>query len=166
MLVDFHSLPDHSKIWVYQSSRILNQEEQRQLIAKAEAFVSEWTAHQVDLKSGVQVVNGVFLVFAVDESFNGASGCSIDKKVAFIKQAEQLLSVDFFNRMNFTWEDDSQNVSISRLQDLDQLFASGSISENTLVYNNLVSNMQEFRDDWKVALGKSWMMQFVSKIAK
>jgi len=164
MLVDFNSMPDSSRIWIYQSSRVLSPEEQSWLAEKSAAFVSAWTAHQADLKAAVLVTDGLFVVFAVDESFNEASGCSLDKKVAFIKDAEKQLALNFFERMNFAWVDLDNEIKLSRLHDLDNLIASGSITENTIVHNNLVSSMKEFRNHWKSPLAKTWMMQFVRKI--
>jgi hypothetical protein len=164
MLVDFNSMPDNARVWVYQSSRCLTPEEQSRLSEAAASFVSEWTAHQADLKASVLVADGFFVVFTVDESFNEASGCSIDKKVAFMKKAEQNLGVSFFERMNFTWVDSNHNIRLSRLSDLDQLLASSEINTSTVVHDNLISNMKQFREQWKSPLEKTWMMRFVRTV--
>jgi hypothetical protein len=164
MLVEFPSLPGSSRVWVYQSSRLLNQDEQQWLLDNAQKFVSDWTAHQAGLKAGVHLESGLFLAFAVDESYNGASGCSIDKKVAFLKSAENYLGNSFFERMNFAWITVDNEIRLSRLQDLPKLMESGDISESTTVYNNLVATMNEFRNRWKEPLGKTWMMQFAGKV--
>ena len=165
MLVDFNSMPDNARVWVYQSSRCLTADEQFRLTEMASSFVSEWTAHQADLKASVLVTDGYFIVFAVDESFNEASGCSIDKKVAFMKKAEQNLTVSFFERMNVAWVDKNNQVRLSRLSDLDQLLVSDEMNKSTHVYDNLVSDMKQFREHWKSPLEKTWMMQFVKKVA-
>lgn len=164
MLVDFNSLPGHARVWVYQSSRCMTPEEQSRFAEMAASFVSEWTAHQEDLKASVMVADGYFIVFAVDESFNEASGCSIDKKVAFMKKAEQSLAVSFFDRMNVVWTSGDNELRLSKLHDLPRLMESGEVNESTIVYNNLIATMDEFRNRWKCPLGQTWMMQFAGKV--
>ena len=45
MYVDFDTLNDNSRVWVYQSSREFNAEEVKTIAAKLKDFVNEWTRH-------------------------------------------------------------------------------------------------------------------------
>ena len=104
MLVPFHTLPPSSKVWIYQASHVLTPEQSADILKSAEEFIESWTAHQANLKAGVRMAHNAFLVFAVDESYNDASGCSIDKKVHFVKNIVQQTGINFFDRMQAAYQ--------------------------------------------------------------
>ncbi|MBL0340479.1 MAG: hypothetical protein IPP71_05865 [Bacteroidetes bacterium] len=89
MYVEFDTLPGSSKVWIYQASGLMNDQQVETIFNEAKVFIETWTAHQAELKASVAMFLNLFLVIAVDESFNDASGCSIDKKVHFVKHLEQ-----------------------------------------------------------------------------
>lgn len=155
-------MPDSSRVWVYQSSRKFTPSEAALLQTEAEQFAENWTAHQAGLKASVKVWHDRFIVFAVDESHNDASGCSIDKKVAFLKMQEQKLGTGFFERMNVAILSDAGEIKLVRLQDLNGMYSSGLINSSTMVFDNLVSTMAEFRNSWLNQIKNTWMMNFVS----
>mgnify|MGYP003490178575 FL=1 len=37
----------------------------------------------------MKFIDNLFIVFAVDETYNDASGCSLDKKMNFVKSIER-----------------------------------------------------------------------------
>jgi DNA phosphorothioation-dependent restriction protein DptG len=74
MYVDFESLSGTSRIWVYQSSRELSENEVVEMSHKLERFIEEWTRHGDDLKGSFQIKYNHFIILAVDESFNQVSG--------------------------------------------------------------------------------------------
>ena len=85
MYVDFDTLKDNSRIWVYQSSREFNGDEVKAIEAKLKDFVNEWTRHGDDLKASFEIKYNHFIILAVDESFNQVSGCSIDASTHIFK---------------------------------------------------------------------------------
>lgn len=133
------------------------------ILKSTESFIESWTAHQADLKSGVQILFNAFIVIAVDESHNDASGCSIDKKVHFIKEIEKQTGLSLFNRMNFAYITTGSMVGISPLSDLNNAVQTGKLSYDTIVFNNLVTSIREMKESWQIPLQKSWMMNFVDK---
>lgn len=163
MLVPFNTLPESSKIWIYQSSRLMNDEEVQFIQNSTENFIESWTAHQADLKSGVQILFNTFILIAVDESHNDASGCSIDKKVHFLKEMEKQTGLELFNRMNFAYRTTDTEVCISPLSELNSAIQSGKLNYDTVVFNNLVTTIREMKQQWQIPLQNSWMMNFVDK---
>src|SRR5690606_37545073 len=81
-------MPDHARLWVYKAPRDLGQAEQKLVREKGQAFTGSWAAHGQPLDACVDVLAGRFVVVAVDEEQAMASGCSIDRSVAFIKELE------------------------------------------------------------------------------
>ena len=100
MFVKFQNLPNHSRIWIYQSDRKFNTQEVEFISEKAIKFIDQWTKHGSNLKGSYTLKYNQFLILAVDEGFNNVSGCSIDSSVRFVTELEKLLEVDMMNKMN------------------------------------------------------------------
>lgn len=153
-------MPLHARLWVYKAARALSHAEQRLVRERGAAFTAGWAAHKMPLDACVDVVIDRYVVIAVDEDQAQASGCSIDKSVAFIKGLEHDLKLMLTDRMVVAYEHDGQVVS-ARLQALPQLLKEGTITRETLVFDDLVSTVGEYRERFKVPLGASWMERFL-----
>lgn len=160
MYVDFNLLPGNSKVWIYQASGFLSDQQVESVFNDARNFVESWTAHQADLKASVSVFHNLFIVFAVDQSYNEASGCSIDKKVHFIKSVESKTGLNFFDRMNVAYRA-GDNIMIDKMSNFPSLINSGKISDETLIFNNLISNLDEFKNSWVIPVAKSWLVNVI-----
>ncbi len=95
---------DQSKIWLYQSDRLFTETEKDWLKEELKSFASSWAAHGKALSASAIVFSDYHLLFIVDETKAGASGCSIDSSVRFVKLIGTELKVDFFNRLNILVE--------------------------------------------------------------
>ena len=100
MLSDFNTLPEESRIWIYASEKTLTNEHQIHILNYISEHLKGWNAHKVPLSAGVTVLENHFIVIALDESKNGASGCSIDTLQNTIKKIEKELSISLMNRLN------------------------------------------------------------------
>ncbi len=156
MLVSFHSLPGNSRIWIYQASRLITKSEKETIESSVTTFLESWTAHDATLKAGFEIIYDLFVVIGVDESFNNASGCSIDKQVNFMKVIGEKTDIDFFNRMRISWMQDHQ-LHQQPLTEFTASINQGSVKGNVIVFNNLVRNMNEFKTSWKQPLQESWI---------
>ncbi|MEX8546707.1 MAG: ABC transporter ATPase [Mucilaginibacter sp.] len=144
-----------SKVWVYQADRELSEQETAQLQPQLNQFASSWTAHNQQLKAAAQVVYNRFIVLVVDESHAGASGCSIDKSVRFLQDVEQEFAINLFDRFNTAYLEADKIQSATR-EELEELLRTGKINGETIVFNNLVNNLQDFETKWQVPLKNSW----------
>ena len=88
-----------SKVWVYQSNREFNTAETEEIKKIGLLFTRDWTAHGSQLNASLDILYNRFIVLMVDENDASASGCSIDKSLAFIKNIEQ----------QFNWETALEN---------------------------------------------------------
>ena len=101
MYVDFDTLKDNSRVWVYQSNREFSAEEMESHIeSKLKDFVNEWTRHGDDLKASFEIKYNHFIILAVDESFNQVSGCSIDASTHVFKHFENEFKMELLNKLN------------------------------------------------------------------
>ena len=153
-------LADHARVWIYQSNRPFSEREQLVLTSQINGFVYEWAAHGRDLLAAGGVLFNQFIVLAVDERKMGASGCSIDKSVNFMKDLAAQYDVSLFDRLTFTFLTNSQ-VETATSSDFKRLFTEGAISADTLVFDNLVNNIGDLRTTWLKPLASSWHKRFV-----
>jgi hypothetical protein len=82
MYVPFENLPEESKIWVYQSNRKFSDTEFSE-IESAFSFLENWAAHN-KFSFLLSAKYNRFIILAVDQDVQSATGCSIDASVEFI----------------------------------------------------------------------------------
>jgi len=156
----FETFPATSRVWIYQSKTELSEVDIAKIRQHITAFTQQWVSHNRALQATGDVLHGHFIVLMVDESQAGASGCSIDSSVHFIKEIEQAYKVDLFDRMTFTYEKKGIVYAAGREQ-FAELYVSGEIRDDTIVFDNLVNTKADFDTRWKVRLGDSWHRQMV-----
>ncbi len=155
MLVPFDQLSDTSKIWIYQAEKELNNEQIALVKTKLETFLNTWQSHGKDLVASHKIPYNQFIIIGVDEDKTNSSGCSIDASVAVLKELEQDLQVDLFNRMKVTFKI-QDNVNTVSLPDFQRYIKEGKINPNTIVFNNLVNNKSELNQNWETPAKNSW----------
>ncbi|MBL0033718.1 MAG: ABC transporter ATPase [Bacteroidetes bacterium] len=149
------ALSENSRIWIYQSDRELTTEEQSNLRSELEKFVSEWTAHNVALSGSFEVLHDRFIVIMIDESKTSASGCSIDKCFNFLKKMESQMNVNFMNRLLLAYKDQDA-IKMLPKNKFEELLKAGQITEETIVFNNLIEKKSELKTKWQIPVKESW----------
>ena len=156
MFIPFQNLPDSSRIWIYQGERLLSNAEVEKINIKAEKFVNEWTAHNLTLHAGFEIFHNLFLVLAVDEKQNDASGCSIDKSVHFIRQLENDSQISLLYRFNIAYKKNNL-IEVKPLNDFLKYFKEEKIASSLSVFNNLIQTKGELSTNWEIPLSQSWL---------
>ncbi len=162
MLVPFVELPETSRVWIYQCNRTLSDQEIEIVQSELELFLDQWTAHGAQLKAGYELPYNRFIVIALDQSETSASGCSIDASVRFIQNLEKRFGVDLLDKMNVSYKQ-GEYVAYKTLLEFKQMAKDKAVSKSTVVFNNLVNNISEYRSDWEVPVEESWHSRFLSK---
>lgn len=160
MLVKFETLPETSRIWIYQSNRSFSQEELEEVQESLNGFIEEWTAHGSDLKAGYEIRYKRFIILALDQSQTSASGCSIDASVHFIQQLEKKYDVELLDKMNVSYKQ-GDFVAYKSLTDFKKMAKQKAVSKNTIVFNNLVASKGEYMEHWEVPASESWHSRFM-----
>src|SRR5277367_1229381 len=133
---------EQSRVWIYQSDRELSGEQAKQVLDQLNLFAAEWTAHNHQLKAKAEIRYDRFLVLIVDEGQAGASGCSIDKSVNFMKQLGAHFNINLLDRFNLAYREGNEVLSAGR-NEFEAMLKDGKINTQTIVYNNLVQNLKE-----------------------
>jgi len=150
-----NTLPDHSRIWIYQSNTLLEDALSSLIGDRITAFLQQWSSHGSQMHAAMEVRHNRFLIIGVDEQTAAASGCGIDKLMRFIQELEKEFNITLLDRMLVSWEADGL-VQVASLHVFEGLLDSGKISEDTLVFNNLVETKKQFDTNWKIPLRQSW----------
>ncbi len=161
MLVDFNELPETSRVWIYQANRSFTANELEEIKERLNAFIDQWTAHGADLKAGYDIKYKRFITIGLDQGLNQASGCSIDASVHFIQELEQKYNVDLMDKMNVSFKQ-GEFVAYKSLTDFKKMAKNRSVSPNTIVFNNLVTNIAEYRSNWEIPAKDSWHNRFLN----
>ncbi|GAL66986.1 hypothetical protein [Jejuia pallidilutea] len=160
MLVDFNKLPEESRVWIYQANRSFTPEEIAEIETKLNVFIENWTAHGSDLQAGYVIKYKRFIVLGLNQNLNAATGCSIDASVHFIQQLEKEYNVDLMDKMNVSYKQ-GEFIAYKSLTDFKKMAKQRAISKNTIVFNNLVNNIAEFKENWEVPASESWHARFL-----
>jgi len=155
MYVAAEKLSPESRIWIYQASRELNPEEISFVKQATGEFLNSWTAHNQALNAGFEIRYNRFLILMVDEKAAGASGCSIDKSVHFIKSLESKFGIDFFDRMRFAYKANDK-VEVLHKNEFEKLYEKGVINSDSIVFNNLIETKADLTTNWEIPVKKSW----------
>jgi len=155
------NLPPHARVWVYPAHRTLSAEETNQATTAAKAFTKQWTAHSKHLLADAAVLHQQFLVLAVDESAAGASGCSIDSSVHFVRQLGAELKVDFFDRMRFSFRKGKDEIMTMNREEFKSAYSAGEISDTTVVFDPLVKTVADLHEQFERPLAESWHKRMV-----
>lgn len=164
MYVPFEELPATARIWIYQSDKKLTDETIQTISDNLLSFTNDWAAHNQPLKASYQVMFNWFVVLAVDEQYNEASGCSIDTSVHVMKQIGQRLKIDFFNRTNVAFLK-KHEVTIIPLSGLTHALEHELWNGQTTVFNNAVHTKGEYQSHWMVTASETWLKRYLVKSA-
>lgn len=159
MILPFDDMPTNSRIWIFQSNRSFSALETKEIEMSLSLFLRSWTAHGKSLLSAFKINYNRFIIIALDESNNSASGCSIDSCIHFIQKLENNYKIDLLDKMNVTFKQ-GDFFSYKSINDFKKLVENRSVSRNTIVYNNMVVDIKDFLKNWEVPVSKSWHKRF------
>lgn len=157
-------LAAHSRLWIFQSDRKLNEADQAFIHQELKQFIQGWASHGNELYGEHQILYDYFLLIGADESKSPTSGCSIDALTRKIKAIGESRSIDFFNRLNTVYEDPSTQMHLVGMDELKLLLSDQKISENTIVYNNLINKVGDLENQWRVPLKQSWHKNLIATL--
>ncbi len=156
-LIPFDELPDRARLWTFAAARRLNDQEAGRLLAATEEFLTGWAAHRVPLATAGECRFNRFLFVAVDEAAAGASGCSIDALLRFIREMEELLEVKFTDHGSVWFRASGGAIECVSREEFTQLVDEGAVGPDTVVFDNTIQTTGALRDGrWEVPARRSW----------
>ena len=164
MYQSFDSLPAHARLWIYQANRTFNTVEKEQLFNGLKDLCEQWSAHGTPLRTSFTIQFDQFVIMAVDEKVNGASGCSIDGSVRYLKSLQDQLGIDFFDRTCVAFLQEGK-IIVHPFAGIRNLFESYTLLAETVTFNNTLTTKGEWEKHWKVPVKESWLARYLPKTA-
>lgn len=150
-----------NKLWIFQSDKLFTTDEIDQISKDLRQYLSRWNAHGVPLKSRFEIRYNRFIIIHADQSKTTASGCAIDDMTRLIKSLERKLKCSLLDRMNVAYKENN-TTSILPLAKFKQKVSAGTLSPKTIIFNNSISTLEEYRSIWEVPIKHSWAKTLVS----
>src|SRR5688500_13487484 len=113
MHVDINQLSNHAHVWIFGVSPALDENKERVLLSKVDAFLDQWAAHGNPIRGERELREGSFLIIAADES-SERSGCSIDRMFSTLRHLEQDLGVEILDSNRIFLRDEGRVRAVPR----------------------------------------------------
>lgn len=155
-IVDMEKMPDTSRVWVFGSDRPLAPGKDQILLKEVDRFLGGWKAHGAPLTVGRSWKHDRFLTIAVDQSTEGASGCSIDGLFRALKALEPQLEASLVTSGCVFFRDQSGNIMCELRDRFSELGSEGKVSPSTQVFDATVTSLGEWRARFELKAGESW----------
>ena len=159
MFVDFKSLSNDSRVWIFQSIQMIDNTTIEKIKSKLKLFLDNWKSHQMNFKSSFEIRNNTFIIIAADES-NLVTGCSIDSLINFIKELESLFDLQLMDKLHVKYIFNNE-IQTKHLNDFKILCHSIDKNQELMVFNNLVKNIYELNHNWNVDGRESWHKKYL-----
>ncbi len=147
---------DNSRVWIYQSNRLLSISEALEIEPLLNDFVENWHSHGTPVKGFANLLFGQFIIIMADETATGVSGCSTDSSVRLIKEIEQRLKVNMFDRQLLAFVI-KEKIQMLPLPQVKYAVENNFITPDTLYFNNLAASKKEFLNKWLIPIKESWL---------
>ncbi len=154
--VEFATLPDHARVWVFAGERTLAPAEREALVAAVTAFLDNWVAHGRPLTCGYDLRHDRFLLVAADERAAGVSGCSIDALTRQLRELERRFEIALLDNGPVHYRDGDGVARASR-PEFGALADAGTVTPDTVVFDNTVPTLGDVREGrWEAAARRTW----------
>lgn len=148
------NLPHDSKVWVYQSDRLLNQIEVKMAENAVNEFLTHWQAHGKDVEGYGVVVKDAFIVLVANARNVEITGCSIDSSVNFVRELGKSLNINFFDRGKIVYlQNDVINIMNFK--------TFNPSSPEVVVFDANISNLKDLKTKWIVPYNQSSIKKLI-----
>lgn len=149
------------RVLIYPASRTFSPKESKSITERLFDFLSTWKAHGKPLAASFKIEKNQFIVLAVDEEKEMASGCSIDALGEFLKGLDQEFNLGLFDRMKASYLENGEVKTLS-LSDFRKAVKNGEISDSVEVFDFSKSTYVSFLSDFLLPLRRSWAAVYLS----
>lgn len=160
MFVDYKSISEDAKVWIYPSSRKFYPTEINEIEDKIKSFVENWKSEDENIKVSYQFLYNRFIVFIADDENSPLSNLDIDASVSFILELQETYKVELLDKMNVCFKQ-GEFVQYKELKDFKKLIKNRAVTAKTIIFDNLISNNHDFKNFWETPIENSWYNRFL-----
>ena len=153
--IQFNSLPDSSRLWIFAADRKIGDAEAEMLTREMQSFCNSWLAHNSPVTGSAMMMYDQFLLVAADES-TFPTGCSTDEMMRRVRMLGETYGVEFFGMPRVQYRENGSIHSMGR-NDFSEIAKSGAVTTATKVFDNTLTSLKEFREGkWELAAKDAW----------
>jgi hypothetical protein len=160
MFVDYKSISNDAKVWVYPSSRKFYPTEIPEIEQKLKEFVENWKLEDEHFKVSYQFLYDRFIILVADDSETVLTNADIDASVAFILQLQETYKVALLDKMNACFKQ-GEYVQYKELKDFKKLLKNKAVTAKTIIFDNLINNKEDLENYWELAIEDSWYNRYL-----
>ena len=160
MFVDYNTISEDAKVWVYPSSRKFYPTEIEEVEQKIKTFVENWKADDENFKASYQFLYNRFIIFVADVSETTITNADIDASVSFILALQETYKIELLDKMNACFKQ-GEFVQYKELKDFKKLVKNKAVTGKTIIFDNLVNNKEDLENFWEISLENSWYNRFL-----
>ncbi len=159
MFVDYKSISNDAKVWIYPSSRKFYPTEIEEIEEKIKTFVENWKSDDENFKVSYQFLYNRFIIL-VSEDDVALTNVDIDASVAFILQLQETYKVELLDKMNACFKQ-GEYVQYKDLKDFKKLLKNKAVTAKTIIFDNLVNNKEDLENYWELPIEDSWYNRYL-----
>lgn len=160
MFVDYNTISEDAKVWIYPSSRKFYPTEIEEVEQKIKTFVENWKADDENFKASYQFLYHRFIIFVADVSETTITNADIDTSVSFILALQETYKIELLDKMNACFKQ-GEFVQYKELKDFKKLVKNKAVTGKTIIFDNLVNNKEDLENFWEISIENSWYNRFL-----
>lgn len=162
-LVPIETLPDDSRLWIFGARAPLDEVDAPRLMGAVDRFLNDWKAHNQPLTCAREFVDEHFLVVAVDERTEDASGCSIDGLFRLLQQAEEGIGTSMVGGGIVHFRGPVGMVHSCTRAEFTLMALEGDANEDTPVFDTTLTKLGDYRKRFEVPARESWHKELIAQ---
>jgi hypothetical protein len=158
---EIEQFPNNAKLWFYWIPRPLLADEVDDFQQSKKDFLSQWNTHGKPNAADIWLIEGRCILVVAGNEFEGVSGCSIDKSVAWVRDLSAKWGVDLLDRNWVMFQTENQDWSMSKLSQFWALRKANVVHDQTLIvdstiteFNQMDQLIQPFAQSWHAQMWK------------
>ena len=159
MQVDYKTISDTAKVWIYPSNRKFYDTEIDGLKGKINLFLNNWNTEKNSFKVSYKLLYNRFIILFADSDVD-ITIADIDTSVQFILQLQVAYDVALLDKMNVCFKQ-GEYVQYKELKEFKKLLKNRAVTGKTIVFDNLIQSKEEFENYWEVPISDSWYGRFL-----
>lgn len=162
MFVEFKTLPENARLWIYQADRNLSEAEQARVLDFLTPAVDAWVTHGMPMRGSVQILFNRLVLIAADTDFQNPSGCSIDSSTRWLQELGTAMNISFFDRSIGYFEDGEWKFF--SVFDARKQVSGGIIRPDTRVINPRVDTLGDLESSLVIPASASFLNRYFSMV--
>jgi hypothetical protein len=151
MIIDYHSLSEFAKVFIYPSGRKFYKDEFPKINDKIEEFLSNFK----EVDSFFEIKYQRFIVIIISEN-TPLTIEQNDQLVGLILSLEADHKISLLDKVNVCFKQ-GEYVQLKEIPEFKKLIKHKGVSKKTIVFNHFINNKEEYESYWEMPASESWV---------